>query len=539
MAWVILCHSRQKKEAIAIINTAANERTEIEARISREGWGDSIGALLVEAAKTYGDRPAAVFFEQDSQITYAELDLLTDRFAMGLLERGIRKGAHVAVMLPNTPAFLIAWFGLAKLGAVMVPANTRYTATELDFLLNQSDSQMLIIDSSYLYAFNNMVTRPDILTEDRVIIHDQSDLSCNWHSVFSERPNFNPPVPVTGSDLANIQFTSGTTGFPKGCMQPHDYWLLASKIMSVNFVSEGLERFLIWGPFFYMDPQWMFLTSLRLGATSYIANRMQLGRVYEWLADYAINFCSLPEPALARFPQDRSGDDKIRLKFVMSYGWRSETFVKLADRFCTKARDCYGMTEIGVGTLMPRSPDVALKFGLSGPVGPMREMRIVGPDQRDVKPGDVGELWVRGKGLMLGYYKRPDANAEVFTDDWFHTGDLFVSDGDGFLKIIGRIKEMIRRSGENISAREVESVLKRHSDVADAAVIAVPDAIRKEEVKAFVQLATHVETSVLQEEIIVKHCREHLAAFKVPRYFEFVSKFPRTPTGKIKKGNLS
>ena len=139
LAWVILCHSRQKKEAIAIINTAANERTEIEARISREGWGDSIGALLVEAAKTYGDRPAAVFFEQDSQITYAELDLLTDQFAMGLLERGIRKGAHVAVMLPNTPAFLIAWFGLAKLGAVMVPANTRYTATELDFLLNQSD----------------------------------------------------------------------------------------------------------------------------------------------------------------------------------------------------------------------------------------------------------------------------------------------------------------------------------------------------------------------------------------------------------------
>lgn len=515
----------------------------------------TLGEFLRRQARAHGDTVAAVYFEEGQEVTYNDLDRAADRLAAGLLRMGVRKGTHVSVMLPNVKEFAITWFALGRLGAVMVPTNTAYTASELAFLLTDADCQFMVIDAEFLPRLAELDPWPPLLARGRVIVRGGAPADmASWQAVHDgggpgDGPGgngqgdgdgpFAAPSPVSATDLLNLQYTSGTTGFPKGCMLSHEYWVLLSHLAALQRgQAQNVKRTLIWAPFFYMDPQWQLLMTLRLGGTAFIARRMSLTRFMDWVVDFGIEYCAFPEPALKRFPpSDR--DRQTRLKFINSFGWSAEGNLEVERRFGVVARNTFGMTEIGSGISLPPEATHMVGTGTCGLPSPFREVRILAPDGNEVPRGEIGELWIAGRAILWGYYKRPEANAESFRGRWFRTGDLFRQDERGYYHIVGRIKDMIRRAGENISAREVEAVLRRLDEVEDVAALPVPDPLRREEVKVALMLRAGLGPDDCPPDKVLAHCERHLAAFKVPRYIAYVDDFPRTPTRKIAKNKMT
>lgn len=532
---------------------------------------ESLGEFVRDQAALRGDQIAAVWFDQNQAITYHELDRKASALAHSLMGLGVRKGTHVAMMLGNGPAFPLTWVALGRLGAIMVPVNTAYTVDEINFVLTDSDAQFLVIDDDLLDRVDALTTLPPLLDRARIIVnkrHDQgrsldapaggsthaqangdaapvtADMPSGlllWHDlVEAGDPDFVSPFPVNRNDLLNLQYTSGTTGFPKGCMLSHDYWMIHSHNSARHrrTAAGGVKNVLIWAPFFYMDPMWQFLMTLRVGGTAYIADRMSLSRFMSWLIDYQIHYCIFPEPAISYYPPSER-DAQVSLKYISIYGWTEAARRAVQTRFNVVAREGFGMTEIGTGSLVPDWDDERALARTCGLPVAFRELEVRREDGTPAADGEVGELWVRGRGLFWGYYKRPAANAESFSGDWFRTGDLFRREADGYFFLVGRIKEMIKRAGENVAANEVEAVLRSLDGIAEAAVVAVPDPLRREEVKAYLLLRDGLTKEDIPPSAVFDHCARHLAAFKVPRYVQYMQEdFPRTPSRKIAKKRL-
>lgn len=501
---------------------------------------ETLGAFVRARAEALGDAPLARFFQEAAELSYRELDAAADRLVSSLLARGVRKRTHVAVMLPNCAAFPIAWVALGRIGAVIIPVNTAYTGEELQFVLSDSDSQFLIVDAEYLPRVSAMAERPPLIEDQRIFVHGETPSAYTSLDALLEagtRP-FAPPEPVMRHDLLSIQYTSGTTGFPKGCMLTHDYWMLLAEYTARYPGESGeIRNSLIWAPFFYMDAQWQFLMTMQLGATAQVARRMSLSRFFDWLRELRIDYCIFPEPALKAHPPSPA-DAELDLKYISIYGWRPESREEVHRRFGAVAREGYGMTEVGGATLVPATDTEKAQTATCGLAAPFRELRIVDEKGDDVAEGETGELWIAGRSILLGYYKRPRANAEQFRGRWFRSGDLFRRDAEGYYHIVGRLKEMIKRAGENIAAREVEAALTALPEVEEAAAVPVPDRERGEEVKAYVLLKQGVAAEEVTPERLIAACETRLAAFKIPRYLAYVREFPRTPSGKIQKQRL-
>jgi long-chain acyl-CoA synthetase/crotonobetaine/carnitine-CoA ligase len=498
---------------------------------------ESLGAFAAERARVMGEAIVATWFEDDVSLSYRELDRQARALAAGLVRLGVRKGTHVGVMLSNCAEFPVTWIALGAIGAVMVPVNTAYTGEEVSFVLNDSDAQFLVVDEALIPVVHEMKNRPGMLGDGQLIVRGRAPAGAqSWADLASGNAKaFEAPSRVARTDLLNLQYTSGTTGFPKGCMLTHDYWMMIAH-NAAFFRSRGgsVRNVLIWAPFFYMDPMWQFLMTMRLGGTAYIARRMSLSSFYGWLKDYEIHYCIFPEPALKHRPRGPH-DSELSLRYVSIYGWRAEARREIEERFGVTAREGYGMTEIGSGTIMPPNAGEKAYERTCGLPAPWRELRIVDDEGRDVPQGEIGELWVAGRSILWGYHKRPEANADSFRGRWFRTGDLFRQDEQGYFFIVGRIKDMVKRAGENIAAQEVEAALRDHPDIEEAAVVAVPDPDRREEVKAYLKLRAGATATQVTPSVVLEHCANRLARFKIPRYITYVDDFPRTPSRKIAK----
>ena len=500
---------------------------------------ETMGASLDRAAERFGGREAFNYFELGERLTYQDLKDQADRAANALAAIGVRKGSHVAIMLPNIPAYPIAWFALAKLGAVMVPVNNRYTARELKYVVEDSEAEFLLIHSDYYPVLDDVADPPRMITADRTITagRKRSDCPHHWPDVVdSASADFSPTDTVDPDDLLNIQYTSGTTGFPKGCMLTHRYWTLTGHV-ATHMAGFTITRILCPQFFYYLDPQFLLSMALYQGAALYVANQLRATKFMAWVREYGIDFILLFEPIFKQPEHPDDGSNNLRLACL--FGLTPENHAPLEARFKTKAREWFGMTEIGGGLYMPLDYDHMVGTGSCGLPAPYREVTIRRPaDGTPVGPGETGELWVRGPGIMLGYYNKPEANAESFRDGWFRTGDLFRQDEDGFYYIVGRLKDMIRRSEENIAAREVEAVLRTHRDIREAAVVPVPDEYRGEEVKAYIQLMSGKTPANVTPEAIYRHCEANLARFKVPRYIAYRDGFAYGPADRVEKYKL-
>ena len=499
----------------------------------------TMGALLDVAVERYGEREFFNYFEQGERLTFTETRDRVRRLAGALFGIGVGKGTHVAVMLPNIPAYPITWLALATLGAVMVPVNNRYTARELEYVLEDSDADFLILHRDYFPVLDGIAPLPARMSAERVVTLGarRPGSPHHWPDLLATgSPCFTAPEPVEPDDLLNIQYTSGTTGFPKGCMLTHRYWTLIGHGTRAH-VDFEVTRILCAQFFYYMDPQSFVAIALDTGAALYFADRLRASRFMAWVREHDIDFVFLFEPIFKQPPHP--DDSRNRLRLACLFGLTPENHAPLEARFGTIAREWYGMTEIGAGTYMPMDYAHMVGSGSCGIPAPFREARVCEPETGEpVAPGEVGELWMRGPGMMLGYYGKPEANAESFREGWFRTGDLVRQDAQGFFYIVGRAKDMIRRSAENIAAREVEAVLRTHPDVREAVVVPVPDEYRGEEVKAYVQLMPGRTREEVAPEALFSHCREHLASFKIPRYLEYRDAFSYGPADRVEKHRL-
>jgi len=495
--------------------------------------------VLAEAAAEAPDGIAWNFFDAGIKASYREVRDDVNRLASALHGIGIRKGDHVAVMIPNIPAFPTTWLALGRIGAVMVPVNVRYRAHDLDYVINDAHVRWMVVHRDCLTAVEAMAHRPVALTDTHMVVVDGQDATSPHHDysalLAGGDPGFEPPQAVGAQDLMNIQYTSGTTGFPKGCMLRQCYWTATAKIAARR---DGIRyhNILAAQPFYYMDPQWLMLMAFYHRGTVHVAAQPSATRFMGWVREHHIQFCIFPEVVYRQPPDARDADNALRR--VNVYGLRPSVHADLERRFNVRARECFGMTEIGATLFTPLEAAHMVGSGSCGIAGPWREARVVDDDGHDVPRGEIGELVVRGPNIFLRYYEKPEANAGSFFGDWFRTGDLFRQDDDGWFFLVGRKKDMVRRSGENIAAREVEAVLVSIDGIADAAVLGVPDSMRGEEVKAYIVLDESVSADTLPPERIAELTGEQLAAFKVPRYFEYVAELPRTPSMKIAKGVL-
>jgi len=524
-----------RREEIVAASPATPEQ--IRRKLEAEPLPHNIGVLLDAAVAAAPEGLAWNFFESGERATYRDVQVAVNRLANGLHARGVRKGTKVAVMLPNVAAMPVTWLALARLGAVMVPVNIAYTSRELEYVIVDSDASYLVIHDECCAALEGLASLPPALDRHRIFVVGATRPEYGtWRDIGTGQPaelQFTATVEL--DDVMNIQYTSGTTGFPKGCILSHRYWLLLAKVQG-DHDGRTYTRVMAANPFFYMTPQWLLLLVFYTRGTLFVARRLSGSRYIGWIREHRIQFCLFPEAAYRQPPGDGDADNEIVR--VSTYGFPRQEQKRLEERYDFVAREAFGMTEIGTALYIPIDAPEMVGSGSCGRPEPFRECRIADEHGNTLPVGSVGELLIRGPGILQGYYKKPEATAAAFHGDWFRTGDLFRQDERGYFNIVGRVKDMIRRSGENIAAREVEEVILGLPQVVEVGCVPVPDSQRGEEVKAVIVLQPGIEPADLPPARILAHCRDGLAAFKVPRYISYAAALPKTGSNKIAKAEL-
>lgn len=507
-------------------------------KISTPHW-QSLGHLLREQAERNGNRPLFRFDGTDT--TFAEIEESTNRLANVLSAHGVAKGDHVAVLMSNGIGFPTVWMAIAKVGAVMVPINVQYQETDLAYTLNDSGAVLAIADAQQIEKLQRVRTRCASLQEICLLSTDGAPIDSDLRVELEQAPSTYAIDHVCQKDLLNLQYTSGTTGFPKGCMLTHEYLLmLGQEVAEYGKFRDG-DVALTAQPFYYLDPQWNTVMCMMAGVPLVILERFSASTFWQSVKDNEVTFFYLLGTMpiyLLKQPENAGLEKTHRVRFVLCSGIVPQLHATFESRWNVRWREVYGTTESGADLFVPLEDETCVGTGAIGKPFSSKEAKVIDAVGNELADNMIGELLVRGKPMMLGYYNKPAATAEKIRDGWLYTGDLVFRDEKGYYHIVGRLKEMIRRSGENISAAEVEAVLCEHPSVRAAAVVPVPDELRGEEVKAFVQLQPGETAETTPPQVLVDFARSKLASFKAPRFIEYVNDFPRTPSERIAKHKL-
>ena len=501
----------------------------------------TIREVLSNAAIKWPDKTGLIFDVTGDSFTFTEVKEHAEQYANAFKQLGIQSGDKVALMLPNDQHFPLSWLALGLIGAVTVPMNTRYQEVDAAYIIENSESRLVVTTSAYVSMLSN-VKKAHQLPIQIVTVDEPTDdadhfLADLLKTVSGEFTAESKTYPDT---LMNIQYTSGTTGKPKGCMLTQKYWInIGEKIANPELIGmTENDRLLTSQPFYYMDPQWNTMAALVNGASLVVLEKFSPSKFWKKVSDYGVTFFyvlgNMPLLLLKMPESEYEKNHSVRL--VGCSAIPPGLHKQIEERWNVKWLEVFGMTETGYDISMRvEDHDDYVGSGALGKPATDREVRIIGPDGEFLERGQTGEMVFRGKWLMDGYYKNKEATEEVFRNGWFHTGDLAYMDEAGMLYYAGRLKDMIRRSGENIAAAEVEEVIMQHESVKLAACIPVDDEIRGEEVKAYLVLK---DTAVDQKQVvqsIVDHCEKRLASFKVPRYWAFKDDLPLTPSERIAK----
>jgi acyl-CoA synthetase (AMP-forming)/AMP-acid ligase II len=491
----------------------------------------TLTALLAQRAKDSADREFLRFGE--TSWTFAQIDVWTTHLAHRFIEvDGIAPGDRIAIMLPNVDHWPVAWLAAQKAGAIVVPVNSSYQRADLAFVLGDSGARVVVTDNEHAALVRDVLETEDRLGDVRV-----TDVADDGPQSF---PASAPELQIDAATLANLQYTSGTTGFPKACMLTHDYWVRLGRLCAAAAALGEDDVLLTSQPFSYMDPQWNVALALTTGATLVVLPRFSastfMADVRRHRATFFYVLGSMPTLLFKQPPMPQDRDNAVRAVFCS--GIPVGLHAQLEERWGAPWREIYGMTESGIDLFSPFDDTAAVGSGNLGSPVATKKARVVASDDSEVPDGEPGELAVSGAPMMSGYWNRPEATAEVLRDGWLHTGDLAVRRPDGGIQLVGRIKDMVRRGGENVACVEVEAALERDERVVGAAVVAEPDDTLGEEVKTFLQLAPGVPGDRATAQSVLERAGTQLARFKVPRYVEFVADFPRTPSERVSKPAL-
>jgi long-chain acyl-CoA synthetase len=490
----------------------------------------NLTTMLTDTVAEHGDRIAVKL--DDVELNYTVLELATQRMAGALAELGVGPGDRVGVMLPNVPYFPVVFFGVLRLGGVVVPMNPLLKGREVAFQLQDSGAKALLGWHQFAEAANGGAEQAGAQS----LIVQPGD--------FEQRLGAATPVeeiaPREDDDPAQILYTSGTTGTPKGADLTHSNLRAATQI-SVDLVDSGPETVTFGGlPLFHVFGLTSGLLScVRVGGLLTLLPRFDAGKALEIIARDQVNtFLGVPTmyAALLHHPA-ASQADASSLELCVSGGAAMpvEVLRGFEETFRCKVLEGYGLSETCAIASFNR-PERERKPGSIGIPVPGVEMKVVDDQGAELPQGEVGEILVRGPTVMKGYWNRPDATADTLSDDgWLKTGDMAYIDEDGYFFIVDRKKDMIIRGGFNVYPREIEEVLYEHPAVREAAVVGVPHESLGEEIAAVVVLR---EGEDAEAEAIRDYVKQRVAAYKYPRHVWFLDELPKGPTGKILKREI-
>jgi len=528
----------------------------------------TVGGLLEDIARRFPDNDGLVYPDRNLRYSYRQFNELCDRLAKGLLRMGIKKGDHVSIWATNVPEWVLLQFSTAKIGAILVTVNTSYKSAELDYVLNQSDSTTLFLvqgfkDTDYVETAYSVI--PELKT------HSGGDLNCAKLPFLKKVVFIGGGAPAgmmpfsaieeLGKDVSdaelnavkatldehqviNMQYTSGTTGFPKGVMLTHH-----------NIVNNGFnigecmrftekDRLCIPVPFFHCFGCVLgVMACVTHGSTMVpveVFNPEVVLRTIQAERCTAVHGVPTMFIAELEHPSFRNYDLSTLRSGIMAGSPCPIEVMKrvIRDMNCSEITIAYGQTEASPVITQTRTDDpIELRVATVGRALPDVEVKIVDIETgATLPPGKQGELCARGYLVMKGYYKMPDETEKAIDKEgWLHTGDLAVMDENGYCKITGRIKNMIIRGGENIYPREIEEFLYTHPKISDVQVYGVPDRKYGEQVMAAVKIKDGVPCS---EDEIRDFCKGRIANYKIPHYIKFVDEYPMTASGKIQKFKL-
>jgi acyl-CoA synthetase (AMP-forming)/AMP-acid ligase II len=498
----------------------------------------NVGSHLAKRAVLNPELEALVDEAAGRRFTYAELDALADRVAHVLTERGLVKGDRVAVLLPNCHQFVEIFYGAARAGLVVVPLNWRLVADELAFMLRDSGATALVAAAEFDAVVAELHDRTgDDATPVREWLRVGSD-GPSWshdHDALVDAASDDPiTVEADGDDPLFIMYTSGTTGLPKGALHTHDSveWAVLTVLATADV--RFLDRYLICLPLFHVGALNPLNDTIYRGGTVILMRQFDPARIWTIFRDEHVTV-TLAVPAMLNFMLQTYRPDvhqPLQLRWIMSGAAPvPPSLIEEYARLGLEIHQVYGLTET-CGPACLISPDEALtRIGSTGKPFFHTEVRIVDDNGVDVGADEPGEVLVRGRHVMAGYWNRPEDTAAAIRDGWLHTGDIAVRDADGFVFIRDRIKDMIISGGENIYPAEIEDVLLAHPRIADVAVIGMASAKWGESPLAVVVAADED----LDERTVLEHCEGKLARFKVPRRVVFTGVIPRNLTGKSLK----
>ncbi|MGI8414192.1 MAG: AMP-binding protein [Solirubrobacteraceae bacterium] len=510
--------------------------------------GETIGDNLGRTVALFPDADALISCHQGVRYSYGELEQAVDRLASALLAQGLRQGDRVGVWSPNRFEWTLVQYATARLGVILVNINPAYRLTELEYALGQSGCRWIFAAPGLRDAdFVEMVrqVRASLPELERAVFFGTDE----WETLASAPADpdrlATARVQLEFDDPINLQYTSGTTGFPKGATLTHHNILNNGYFVAELLHYTEADRVCIPVPLYHCFGMVMG----NLGATTHGACIVYPAESFDPEAtlqactdESCTSLYGVPTMFIAQLAHPRFGEfdlSALRTGIMAGSPCPTEVMKQVIDRMhMAEVAICYGMTETSpVSTQTGSDDDPDRRTATVGRVHPHLEIRVTDPQSGQTLPrGEAGELQTRGYSVMSGYWKDPERTAEAIDPQrWMRTGDLATMDDEGYVRVVGRIKDMIIRGGENVYPREIEEFLYTHPQIADVQVIGVPDERYGEESMAWVRRRTG---ATLTEEAVREFCRDQIAHFKVPRYVRFVDSFPMTVTGKVQKFKL-
>ncbi|RJP25374.1 MAG: long-chain-fatty-acid--CoA ligase [Candidatus Abyssobacteria bacterium SURF_5] len=483
----------------------------------------------------------AIKYERDS-FTFEQLLTRVCQLVNALHNLGARKGDRVAILSQNCHQYRELFWAVALGNFMIVPVNYRLSPREIAYILNDSEAKILLVSDEYSSLIESIKNR---LTSTKHFIGIQTAAAGlrDYEELISSASSAPPPSLPAADDLIWLLYTSGTTGLPKGAMHTHRSVTALVDLAVSNFAIDEATRSLVVTPFYALSGGgWDSICSC-MGSTTVILRNFNPVEVLETIQNERITDVHLV-PAMINFIVNCPDFDQFDLSSLqrITYGaspMPPQLMRKAMEKIGPIFIQDFGCAEGGLMTLLPETEHVlegpeerTRRLTSCGKGLPELDVRVLNEQGQDVKPGEVGELTVKGDTVMAGYWKMPEATAQVLRDGRLHTGDLATVDSEGWIYIVDRKKDMIISGGANIYPREVEDVLFAHPAVLEAAVIGVPDEKWGENVKALVVLKPAMQCS---EEELINHCKANLASYKKPKSIEFVDSLPRNPSGKVLK----
>lgn len=476
------------------------------------------------------------------ETSYADFNRQVDQAARAWHDAGLRRGDRVAFMLDNSPDFLFAWLGAAKLGGILVAVNTGFREDETRYLITDSEARYGLVGQPHLPTFTAAARGAPHL--ERIFSVGSADGIEDFTALSARADPDAPPVSLDGDDVISLIYTSGTTGKPKGVMQTHRNYVLTGQAYPAWMGMERGDRIYACLPLFHINSQsYSMMGAIGADGAIVLAPRFSARRFWDDIRRYNVsvfNFIGAMTVILSKSEPSAADRDHV---VKVAYGVPAlphELRLSIEERYGMRVVSGFGMSETTFGLLEPpygerRPGSMGKERHHPDPSVPRTEARIVDELGTDVQRGTVGELLLKSPALMAGYFRDPERTAEALRDGWLHTGDMAWQDDDGFYYFSDRKKDIVRRRGENVSSLEVELILNDHPAVLESAIVGVPSDLTDEDLLAVVVLRPGQDAAAAD---LVEWCADRLAPFKVPRYVSFADRLPKTPTQKIEKHRL-